>query len=294
MDHNRTRTRGLAHLNGMPARGLTQADLDIANGGCLNGQSEIRSTSIQARIFQSHGCRSSAARSFLVANTFFGGLPAEAVTTLMKAGHVRCYVKGSPLFERGQPADSLILIVSGRIKISNVTVDGREVVLNFLGTGDIAGEITLLDGGTRSASAVAQVDTEVLQLYRRDLLPVLIQHPQVLLQIAQTLCERLRAANSLVEDGLLDMGGRFAAGILRLAKRHGRRTPRGVEIDLAINQRDLGSYLGLSRENTNRQFKRLVRDGVLLIRGGALIIVDESALIARTERVSESRRCERV
>src|SRR5262249_13880996 len=155
---------------------------------------------------------------------------------------------------------------------SNITVDGREVVLNFLGKGDIIGEVTSLDGGPRTASAAAQVDTQVFQLYRRDLLPVLIQHPQSLLEIIQPLCERLRAAWSLVEDGLRDMRGRFAAGILRLANQHGRRTPHGIEIDLAVNQRDLGNYLGLSRENTNRQFKRLVGEGVLRVHDSVLII----------------------
>jgi CRP-like cAMP-binding protein len=179
--------------------------------------------------------------------------------------------------------------MSGHIKISNITLDGREVVLSFPGRGDIIGEITSLDGGPRTASAVAHVDTEVFQLYRRDLLPVLIQHPQALLEIIQPLCERLRTASSLVEDGLRDMRGRFAAGILRLANQHGRRTPHGVEIDLAVNQRDLGNYLGLSRENTNRQFKRLVSEGVLRVRESVLIIVDEAALVRLTERVSANR-----
>jgi len=230
-----------------------------------------------------------AVRRFLVDNTFIGGLPVECIDTLMTAGHVRRYPKGTPLFERGDLADSLLLIVSGGIKISNITVDGREVVLNFLGTGEIIGEIATLGGGPRTASAVAHVDTELFQLYRRDLLPVLIQHPQTLIEIIQLLCERLRSASSLVEDGLRDVRGRFAAGLLRLANQHGRRTPLGVEIDLAVNQRDLGNYFGLSRENTNRQFKRLVGEGILRVGGSVLTIVDEAALVALTERVSENR-----
>src|SRR5215468_10750768 len=102
-------------------------------------------------------------RRFLVANTFVGSLPADDVETLMTAGHLRCYPKGTPLFERGDPAESLLLIMSGRIKISNITIDGREVVFNFLGRGDIIGEIATLGGGPRTASAVAHMDTEVFQ-----------------------------------------------------------------------------------------------------------------------------------
>jgi len=135
---------------------------------------------------------------------------------------------------------------------------------------------------------MAHRDTEVFQLYRRDLLPVLTQHPEALLEIFQLLCEKMRATSALVEDSLRDMRGRFAAGLLRLANQHGRRTPYGIAIDLAVNQRDLGNYLGLSRENTNRQFKRLVSEGVLRVRDNVLIIVDEASLVALTERVNEN------
>src|SRR5467141_789563 len=212
-------------------------------------------------------------RRFVVANTFIGSLPADAVDTLMKAGHLRRYPKGTPLFERGDNADSLLLIMSGRVKISNITTDAREVVLNFLGSGDIIGELASLDGGALTASAMAHQDTQIFQLYRRDLLPVLTQHPAALLEIVQLLCERLRTISGLVEDNLRDMRGRFAT-------QHGRRTSRGIEIDLAVNQRDLGNYVGLSRENTNRQINRLMSEGVIRISDGVLTIVNESALVA--------------
>jgi CRP/FNR family transcriptional regulator, cyclic AMP receptor protein len=114
---------------------------------------------------------------------------------------------------------------------------------------------------------------------------VLTQHPAALLEIVQLLCERLRMISGLVEDNLRDMRGRFAAGILRLAAQLGRRTPRGIEIDLAVNQRDLGNYVGLSRENTNRQINRLTSAGVIRISNGVLTIVNESALVALTEPV---------
>jgi len=227
-----------------------------------------------------------AIRSFLVANTFIGGLPADAVSRLMKVGHFKHYAKGTPLFERGDPADSLLLVMTGRVKISNVTVDAREVILNFLGTGDVIGEIASLDGGARTACAIAYEDTKLFQLYRRDLLPMLTQHPEALLEIIHLLCEKLRATSALVEDSLRDMRGRFAAGILRLANQHGRRTQRGVEINLALNQRDLGNYLGLSRENTNRQIVKLVNEGVILAGDGVIIVVNEPALLALAERES--------
>jgi CRP-like cAMP-binding protein len=218
------------------------------------------------------------ARRLLVAKTFIGSLPAAAVDTLMAAGHLRRWSKGKPLFERGDAGDSLFVVLSGSLKIANVTADGREVVLNFLGEGDINGEIAALDGGARTATATAMVETEVFQIYRRDLLPILSRHPDALLEIVVLLCEKLRATSEIVEDNLRDMRGRFAAGLLRLSRQLGRRTARGIEIDLGASQRDLGNYLGLSRENTSRQVSALAGEGVLVMEGGVLVIFDEAVL----------------
>lgn len=224
------------------------------------------------------------ARKLLVADTFMGSLPDTAVDSLMSVGHIRRLAAGQPLFERGDVSDSLFLILAGRVKISNVTVDAREVVLNFLGRGDVLGEIAALDGGPRTADATALDATEVFQLYRRDFLPILKAHPAALVEIIGLLCEKLRATSAIVEDSLRDMSGRFAAGLLRLARQHGRRTQRGIEIDLAVNQRDLGNYLGLSRENTSRQLNALVQDGLVVHDRGVIVILDEPRLQALTER----------
>lgn len=224
-----------------------------------------------------------AARKFLAA-TFLGSLPPEAIDALIKYSHIGRYAKGTTLFERGDAGDSLMLIVSGSVKISNVTADAREVVLNFLGNGDILGEIAVLDGGPRAATATTLEETSVLRLYRRDLLPVLRANPDALLEIVAVLCQKLRSTSEIVEDALRNMSGRFAAGLLRLARQHGRRTARGIEIDLAVGQRDLGNYLGLSRENTSRQINGLALTGVLKSTNGVLFIVDESALMALAAR----------
>ena len=219
------------------------------------------------------------ARGLLTGKTFLGSLPETAVDQLMRTGHIRRFAKGTQMFQRDDAGDSLFAILSGCVKISNVTPEAREVVLNFLRAGDINGEIAALDGGARTATE----DTEVFQLYRRDLVPVLTRHPEALLEVVQLLCEKLRATSEIVEDGIRDMRGRFASGLLRLARLHGKRTARGIALDLGVNQRDLGGYLGLSRENTSRQINGLVAEGILANDGGMLMILDEAALTVLSE-----------
>ena len=218
------------------------------------------------------------AREALKALSFLGGLPDAMLEQLASRAHAKRYRKGETIITRGDDGDSLMIVLAGRAKISNITSDAREIVLNFLGKGDVIGEIAILDGAPRTASAFAIDDTEALVLYRRDLLPVLLKSPDTMLELIKILCEKLRAASSIVEENSLPMAARAAAGLLRLADQHGRVVKGGTLIDLKLSQRDLGSYLGLSRENVSRQLG-LFRDiGVLRIEGSEIVVLDRDAL----------------
>jgi len=224
--------------------------------------------------------------AFLKSRTFFGGLPDAALEALIRRVHIKNFSKGEIVCRRGDPGDSLMVIVSGRIKIANVNADAKEVVLNFLGAGDINGEIAVLDGGERSANAIALEDSEVLVIYGRDLMPALSTHPQAMLEIIQILCERLRSVSAIIEDSALAMRGRAAKGLLRLAQQHGRTSKDGVRIQLMLSQDDLGKYLGLSRANVSRQLGQLKLVNVIKIEGSQVVITDEKGLAEIAESAS--------
>jgi CRP-like cAMP-binding protein len=217
-------------------------------------------------------------RPFLKDSTFLGGLPDEALDALMRRGHIKKYAKGDVVCRRNEPGDSLMLVLAGRLKITNVNADGREVVLNFLGAGDINGEIAVLDGGERTANAIAIEDTEAFVVYSRDLLPIITAQPQVMLEIAQILCEKLRAASAIIEDNTLEMRARVAKGLLRLAQQLGRTSKEGIRLDLAVSQTELGNYLSLSRANVSRQLSQLKDAKVLKFQGSQIVIIDEDGL----------------
>lgn len=218
------------------------------------------------------------ARDALKALSFLGGLPDPVIDQLASRAHMKRYRKGETIITRGDEGDSLMILLAGRAKIANITSDAREIVLNFLAKGDVIGEIAILDGAPRTAGVFAIDDMEALVLYRRDLLPVLLKSPDTMLELIKILCEKLRAASAIVEENSLPMAARMAAGLLRLADQHGRVSKGGTLIDLKLSQRDLGSYLGLSRENVSRQLG-LFRDiGVLRIEGSEIVILDRDAL----------------
>ena len=219
-------------------------------------------------------------KSLLRNNTFLGSLPEPVFDSIFRRGHLARYGKGGSIFHRGDDGGSMMLILAGAVKISTISADGREAVLNFLGPGDVNGEITVLDGLDRTATAVALEATEAFVIQRRDLLPVISDNPQAMLEIVEVLCGKLRLASALIEDGLNDMPGRIARGLLRLADQHGRQTREGIVIGLQLSQRDLGGYIGLSRENTSRQLAALRQRGLISLDGPHIVIRDRAGLEA--------------
>lgn len=214
-----------------------------------------------------------------------GALPDAVLGELAIRGHMANYATGEVIFRRGDAGDFLLLLTRGRVKIVNTTANAREIVLNFLGPGDALGEIAALDGGARSADAVAAEPTSAFLLARRDVLAVIGQQPECLLALLTRLGGKLRAASEVAEERLLSMAGRCAAGLLRLADQHRANAKDGTLIDLTVPQKDLGNYLGLSRENTSRQLGLLKEQGVIRLAGGRIVILDREALqeMARAE-----------
>jgi CRP/FNR family transcriptional regulator, cyclic AMP receptor protein len=225
-------------------------------------------------------------RLFLKNNTFLGSLPDAALDALIRRGHVKKYSAGDVICRRQQHGDTLMVILTGWIKITNSNVDGKEIVLNFLGAGDTSGEIAVLDGRGRTADATALEESEVFVVYARDVLPTLTAHPRALLEIVHLLCEKLRVASAIIEDNSLDMRRRIARGLMRLALQHGRVSQEGIRVSLAVSQSELGGYLGLSRENVNRQLGRLRDANVIRNDGAQIIVTDQFALCEIAESAS--------
>ncbi len=219
-------------------------------------------------------------REVLRNKSVLAALPDAALDELVRRGQPARFAKGAAIYHRGDAGDSLMIILSGRVKIGIVTTDARDVTLNFLGPGDLNGELAALDGKPRSADATALEATEALVIWRRDLLPVIEQHPEAMLGIIEALAGKVRAMSSAVEHAGLQMAARAANALLRLADQHGRPTADGILIDLKLSQRDLGSYAGLSRENMNRQLGELREQGLIRADGAVITVLDRDGLEA--------------
>jgi CRP-like cAMP-binding protein len=205
--------------------------------------------------------------SLLSANPFFSGLvqgTLERIAGICKPHHLAAR---EVLFLKGDPSDGLYAIRRGLIRIGTTDDLGQQMTMNILGGGDVFGEISLLDGRSRTADAVAMEDTEMFFLPRRDLLSLLKSEPSIALQLIVLLCARLRdIIERMEETTFLSAETRLARRILMLA------TDYGAEVH--ASQEELASLAGVTRETVNRQLQSWKRSGVLSLGRGRLMIHD--------------------
>lgn len=205
----------------------------------------------------------------------FGQLGADTLTRLASYAHTRSVSAGTRIFERGDPGTSLFAVLRGTVRISNQSADGKDAVLNMISAGGIFGEIALLDGQPRTADAFAVSECELMQIDRRDFIPLVTQNPEIAVKLIEILCGRIRRTSEQVEDmTFLDLPGRLAKTLLWLTAQQGS-SPTGK---VSITQREIGQIIGMSRESTNKQLRewedkkwvRLERGGVVVLDPGPL------------------------
>ena len=228
-------------------------------------------------------------QAFLRARTFLGRFSEAAFAALIARAQVKTFETGDVICHRQDCGEALMIVVSGWIKIATSNVDGREIVLDFVGPGHISGEVSVLDGLERTADAIALDTAEVCLVPARDLRPLLEAHPEALASIVQGLCRKLRAASAMIEDHALDVRRRVARGIAGLVGKHGRRCKQGVYLGVEISQTELSSYLGMSRENINRELGFLRGAGIITDDRNRIIVTDESGLRAIAEATAKVR-----
>jgi CRP/FNR family cyclic AMP-dependent transcriptional regulator len=225
-------------------------------------------------------------RALLARSEVLRHLSAAQLDLLAQRCTVRRVAAGEAVFERGAPGSSLLGVISGRVKVSVLSTDGRELILNIIKPGEVFGEIALLDGGERTANASALASGELLVLQRRDFLPLLEHDPALGLRLIELLCRRLRVTSQQVEDmQFLDLSVRLARALLQLAETDGTTVARGRRLNVKLSQSDLGTLIGASRERISRQLATWQRDGLLSHEAGILTIhrMDDLAGVAEGE-----------
>ncbi len=185
----------------------------------------------------------------------------------------RHYEAGQLILLEESDGEQCFFVTEGSVKITRLSKDGREVILAILNDGDFFGEMSLLDGESRSANVIALEDTDVLTLNRNDFLLVIKDYPQIAIQLLKVMAHRLRKSDHQIASlSLSDAEKRIALCILRIADEQGIIQKGNVRIAKAPIQQDIANMSGTSRETVSRALTILENEGYLKRNGRELII----------------------
>lgn len=207
----------------------------------------------------------------------------DETTLHVLAGRVveRRFQKDEILFVAGEEARGLYVIVEGAVRAFRVSTDGREQVIHVERAGATIAEVPVLDDGTYPSTAAAEEHTVTLFIDKRDVRHLFLEHPEIALAALKVLAGRLRRCAELVDAlSLREVGQRLAHFLLAEARRSGIRTENRISINLTQTNQQIAARIGSVREVVSRAFTRLQHEGLIIVEGRRLVILDEVALEA--------------
>jgi CRP/FNR family cyclic AMP-dependent transcriptional regulator len=212
----------------------------------------------------------------------FGALDPSALGELAAVCVPRTFRRDQYLWYQGDPGDHLAVVVEGLVKITVTSDRGDEMVLATLGAGEVLGELSVIDQGPRSASAVAVGATTVLVVSRSALITAMQHSPVLLDALLRTLGAMVRRLTEQATDLVfLDLGGRIAKLLVQRAERQTDGPDRRLAVDLRLTQTELAQMVGASRPAVNRVLQSLVGRGWITVDGRTIVIKDAAALRRR-------------
>jgi CRP-like cAMP-binding protein len=205
----------------------------------------------------------------------FSELNEDELQSLEKLCVRQTFKKDNMVLIEEEVGSTMFIILNGRVKISRISDEGREVILSIMVDGDFFGEMAILDGQTRSANAVTLEDTEMLIIRRENFLQLLHDYPQIAINLLKELAHRLRRSDAQIKSlSLQNALGRVASTLLRIADDSGIIKQGIVELPHLPPQQDLANMAGTSRETISRVIKSLGQLGYVKKQGSKLVILD--------------------
>jgi CRP-like cAMP-binding protein len=218
--------------------------------------------------------------------SLFAHADEATLETVARTLRRRRFKRNGVIFHQGDPGDSLFIVESGRVKVVVLSAEGAEdAIIATLGPGMFFGELALLDGAARSASAIAVEPSETLILDRESFDGLMDTQPRFRRAILAALATELRRLTGHVEElQFLDLLGRLAMRIVRMAEEAEPGTRSDVRLAWPYNQSELAGMIGGARQSINRLLQGLITDGLIRFEGDVLVIPDLDALTRTASR----------
>jgi len=224
------------------------------------------------------------ARAVLKNSTWFKDLPDSALDEMAALSEVRNYGPGEVVFRRGDRGDYLYGVITGQVRITTSSADGRELGLNTMGAGTMGGEIAVFDGGPRTASWTTTKPTTVFVIPRAGLQALMLRQPSIALHVIELLCQRVRTSTLQVEDVAFHTVPQRLARRLQLlgsdegAEHDGSGNPGAYTVH--FSQSDLAGFLNASRQAVNKVLQGWQKRGFVELGRGRVTVKDLAGIMA--------------
>lgn len=193
------------------------------------------------------------------------------------------YRKKETIFTEGDPSDWLYIVAEGKVKITRISHEGKELILEIISPLDIFGAIAVIRGFPYPANAVAMEDSRVVKISRSHLMAILDRFPSAMYCMVQSLGERMRGSHDTLKSIALEkVSSRIASLLLKLSEQTGKETRGGVAIDLKLTKQDIAEMVGTTVETSIRTMSRFKKQGIIAERAGKIVIKDPERLRALT------------
>ncbi len=224
-------------------------------------------------------------RSNIESGSWFSKLSPALRQAILARATVRRLADGATLSARGTPAQEWVGVARGAVRVSSVSLSGKQVTLTYVEPGTWFGDIALFDGLPRTHDASAHGETTLLIVRKSDFKELLAQHVELYDALLRLNCRRLRLMFDQIEDlNTRPLAARLAKQVMLLARSYGVQEGEEIRIGLALAQEDLAQLLGASRQRVNQELKGFEREGAVRIEPTRLVVLSKDKLLAIAER----------
>ena len=226
-------------------------------------------------------------RTAINAGRWFSTLSPSLKHDILRCAYVKRFKDGDLIGARGEPPEEWIACAKGAVRVSSISISGKQITLTYVEPGIWFGDVSIFDGDQRTHDAYAHGDTTVLCVAKADFKKILATHTELYEALLRLHSRRIRQLYGLVEDlNTLPLRARLAKQLLHLARSYGvpsLANANDVRIVLQLAQEELAQLLGASRQRVNQELKTMEREETIRIEPGGLVIRDREALMRITE-----------
>ena len=187
--------------------------------------------------------------------------------------------KKETIFSEGDPSDWLYIVKKGKVKITKLSQEGKELILEVISPMEFFGGIAVVRGFPYPANAVAMEDTELLKIARTDLLSLMDRFPGLMYCMAMNIGDRIKGSHETLKSIALEkVEARIAALLVKLADKAGEKVPEGMLIQMKLTKQDIAEMVGTTVETSIRTISKLTKAGIVSTKAGKIVIRDPDKL----------------